>query len=52
MCSIIKENNNMDSVCILVFHFILLSIEHSIVFSGAKYRTHTNRIQDRYVRHY
>ena len=33
MSTTIKENNNTDSVCILVWHFILFAIEHSTVFS-------------------
>ena len=41
MSSTRKENNNTDPVCILVWHFILLSIEHSMVFSRTEYRTYT-----------
>ena len=42
MSTTIKENNNTDSVCILVQHFILFAIEHSIVFSRTKYRRHVH----------
>ena len=41
MSKTIKENNNTDSVCILVQHFILLAFEYSTVFRRTKYRTHT-----------
>ena len=41
-----RENNNSNSVCILVLHFILFSIEHSMAFSRVKYKTHTNRVRD------
>ena len=44
-----RENNNTDSVCILVQHLILFSIEHSMVFSRAEYKTHTNRVWDIYI---
>ena len=37
-----RENNNTSSVCISVQHFILFSMEHSMVSSRTKYRTHTN----------
>ena len=44
-----RENNNTSSVCILVWHFILFSIEHSMVFSRTKYKTHINRVWDIYI---
>ena len=39
-----RENNNTDSVCVLVLHFILFSIDNSIVFSRTEYKTHTSRV--------
>ena len=36
-----RENNYTNSVCILVQHFILFPMEHSVVFSRTKYRRHT-----------
>ena len=41
--------SNTSSVCILVQHFILFSIEHSMVSSRIKYRTHTDYGIDIYI---
>ena len=41
MSKTIKENNNTGSLCILLWHFILLVMECSMVFRRTKYRTLT-----------
>ena len=41
MSKTIKENNNTGSVCIFVWHFILLAIEYSTIFRRTKYRPNT-----------
>ena len=41
-CFQCRENNNTGSVCILVWQFTLFSIEHSMVSSKTKHRTHTD----------